>query len=248
MFSTAAHGKGHQSMLTRTTGTRSQTPGSRQRVTRRLLACGAIGAPTFLVVLLIEGVTRPGYDPMRQLGSTLSLGEYGWIQVINFLVTGSLMLAFAAGLRRALHPGRGSRLVPVLIGMFGLGLISSGVFVTDPSDGYPPGTPPGRNTHVSWHGALHNAAAVVVFGSLTIACFALAVRSAARRGQRVWAAYCAATGIALPVLLQNTGIDGMGGLFQRVTIGVGWGWITFLALRLRSQVEQQPTVLAETRP
>jgi hypothetical protein len=40
-----------------------------QPVTRALLACGALGGPLFVVVLLIEGATRPGYSPMRHPGS-----------------------------------------------------------------------------------------------------------------------------------------------------------------------------------
>jgi hypothetical membrane protein len=87
--------------------------GQRQ-ATRHLLACGAVGAPVFLVVILIQGAIRPGYDPMRDFGSALALGPYGWIQDTNFVATGLLMLAFAMGLRRALHPGRGSTSAPLL--------------------------------------------------------------------------------------------------------------------------------------
>lgn len=30
----------------------------------------------------------------------------GWLQIANFVVTGLLAILFAAGIRRALHPGR----------------------------------------------------------------------------------------------------------------------------------------------
>ncbi len=41
--------------------------------TRLLLACGVVGPFLFTSVLLIEGATRPGYNPWVQAGSALSL-------------------------------------------------------------------------------------------------------------------------------------------------------------------------------
>lgn len=41
------------------------------------------------------------------------------MQITNFVVTGLLVLAFAVGLRRVLHLGRGAVAGPVLTGVFG---------------------------------------------------------------------------------------------------------------------------------
>ncbi|MFF0154009.1 DUF998 domain-containing protein [Micromonospora sp. NPDC005203] len=78
---------------------------------RRLLACGAAAGPLFLIVVLVGGALRPGYRPIRQAASELAIGSTGWIQITNFLVCGSLFVAFALGVRRALRPIRspGSR-------------------------------------------------------------------------------------------------------------------------------------------
>jgi hypothetical protein len=38
-------------------------------------------------------------------------------------------------------------------------MIAAGVFVADPADRVPPGTPPGRPDTVSWHSGLHFLAA-----------------------------------------------------------------------------------------
>ena len=38
--------------------------------------------------------------------SLLSLGDLGWIQIANFVVTGLLVTACAIGMRRVLHPAR----------------------------------------------------------------------------------------------------------------------------------------------
>ena len=60
--------------------------------TKTLLACGAIAGPLFVFAFLIEGATRADYDPLRQPVSSLALGDQGWTQSANFLVTGLLML------------------------------------------------------------------------------------------------------------------------------------------------------------
>jgi hypothetical membrane protein len=208
------------------------------RATRWLLTCGAVGAPLFLTIILIEGALRADYDPVQQMSSALSLTGRGWIQITNFVVTGLLMLAFAVGLHRVLRPGRASRLAPVLIGAYGVGLIGAGVFVADPSGGYPPGTPPGSVTHTTWHGTMHNVFSIVVFLSLAVACLVLASRFAARPRRPFWAVYSAATGLALPLLQPalnalTPGTDTGLGLNQKITIAVGWGWVMVVALHLR---------------
>src|SRR5215831_12514647 len=122
-------------------------------VTRLLIACGAVGPLLFVIVLLIEGATRPGYSAWHNYGSSLSLGDQGWMQIVNFLVCGVLILGFAVGLRRVFHSGRGSVWGPLLLGVFGMSLIVAGLFVTDPSLGYPAGT----YTHgpQTLHGTIH---------------------------------------------------------------------------------------------
>ena len=75
---------------------------------RLLLACGVIGPLLNSVVILVLGATRPGYNAWQIPDSNLELGEGGWIQITNYLITGALMLGFAIGLRRVLRTGRGS--------------------------------------------------------------------------------------------------------------------------------------------
>jgi hypothetical membrane protein len=211
-----------------------------ERVTRWLLTCGAVGAPMFLTIILIEGAMRPDYDPLQQMSSALSLTDRGWIQITNFVITGLLMIAFAVGLRRTLHPGRGGTMGPVLIGAYGVGLIGAGVFVGDPSDGYPRGTPPGPVTETTWHGTLHNVFSTVVFLSLAVACFVLARRFATSPRQPFWAMYSAVIGLALPLLQPvlnalTPGTNTNVGLIQKITIAVGWGWVMAVALHLRGR-------------
>lgn len=233
-------------MNTRTTTDR---PDAETRLTRALLLCGAVGAPLFLVVILIEGALRPGYDPLRDMSSALSLTGRGWVQIGNFVLTGLAMIAYAVGLRRVLRSGRGALSGPVLIGVWGAGLIGAGVFVGDPADGYPEGTPPGPAIETTLHGALHNAVSMVVFLALAAACLVFARRSATVTKERGWAVYSALTALALPALqpiLHAVTPDDVPvtGMIQKITIAVGWGWAALMASKLRRDL----AVAADAKP
>jgi Protein of unknown function (DUF998) len=91
---------------------------------RALLACGVVAGPLFLAAGLIQAFTREGFDLRRHPLSLLSLGELGWIQIANFVVTGLLCVACAVGMGRVLGPGRGGTWGPLLVGAFGVGLVS----------------------------------------------------------------------------------------------------------------------------
>ena len=73
----------------------------------------------------------------------MSNGSLGWIQVGSFIVSGLLVIAGAVGMRQRLHPGRAGTWGPILLALYGLGLIGAGIFVADPMDGFPPGSPAG---------------------------------------------------------------------------------------------------------
>src|SRR5215218_3475983 len=77
-------------------------------MTKALLVCGAIAGPLFVVGFLFIGATRANYDLLRHPVSSLALGDYGWVQSANFVVTGLLTLALSVGLQRALRLGKGS--------------------------------------------------------------------------------------------------------------------------------------------
>lgn len=169
--------------------TGSHAPG----LTRVLLICGLIAGPFYLVVSLIQALIRPGFDLLRHDLSLLANGPFGWVQITNLVLTGLLVLAFSVGLRRGLPAGPGRIWGPILLGIYGIGLIGAGFFTADPAFGFPPGTP--ANAHaISWHGLLHIVTAGIGFLGLIAACFVLARRFASRR-QRGGAAFSLATGV-----------------------------------------------------
>jgi hypothetical protein len=167
---------------------------SSTRVTRVLLACGVAAAPLFAVVAVIEMFTRNGFDLRRHDLSLLSNGDLGWIQIANFVVTGFLVVGGAVGIKRAIPSGRATTWGPLLLGIYGLGWIGAGVFVADPMNGFPPGTPNGFPTNPSWHSWMHLVSGSVGFLALIAACVVFARRFASV-GRRGWMAYSIATGI-----------------------------------------------------
>src|SRR3981081_3296325 len=128
---------------------------SSTRVTRALLACGTISAPLFAVVAVVEMLTRKGVDLRRHDLSLLSNGDLGWIQIANFVGAGLLVVGGAVGIRRAIPSGRATTWGPVLLGIYGLGWVGAGVFVADPMNGFPPGTPNGFPVSASRESWLH---------------------------------------------------------------------------------------------
>ena len=185
-------------------------------------------AVVFVAVVLIEGALRPGYDPTYHTGSELSLGDRGWIQIANFLLMGMGMFAFAVGVNRTLNTAVGA----VLLATFGLGAIASGVFVTDPIRGYPPGAPTGTRAEVTWHHKLHDAVAPPMFLAIFGACLTLAGRL-----EGPWRLYTVLTAIVGLALTIGTALAfkrdaAYTGLVQRALLLVYWSWIVLLGIHL----------------
>jgi len=205
---------------------------------RLLLSCGVIGPAFFIIVFLIEGATRSGYNPLRQPVSSLSIGAFGWMQAANFVITGSLLLAFAIGLRIVLRTSPGRVWGPLLIGLAAIGLIGAGFFTTDPLNGYPPGSPLVPLVR-SQHGRLHDLFGVPVFLGLPIACFVFSSLFF-KLGLPGWAAYSILSGLLMFITFvlagmgfsQTPGFADFAGVFQRLSIGIGWIWIMLLAVHL----------------
>ena len=186
-----------------------------------LLWAGVVGPPLFVAVFLVLGVIKPRYDATAQFVSEGSIGEMGWVQILNFIVLGALMLAFAPGLWVSFAGQVAGRAGAALMAVFGIGLVLSGVFVTDA---------PGSRAVATVHGLLHNLAGLAVFGTLMLACFTFAWTL---RSQAGGATYSLVTGIAIPVGFVGSALAGRWvGIAQRALIVVGWTWITVLGLGL----------------
>ena len=102
------------------------------------IACGVVAGPLFVSSFTAIGARRAGYDWRRHAVSSLASGQGGWPQRANFALTGALYCTAAHGLARGPRRAGTPRVVPALIFGVGVGLVGSGLFVTDPVAGFPP--------------------------------------------------------------------------------------------------------------
>jgi hypothetical membrane protein len=222
---------------------------------KKLLYAGIVGPLAFVAVFLLEGLTRPGYSQWRHYVSQLATGPGGWMQVVNFIVCGSLVFLFAIALRESLQGTRGAIGGPVLIAVFGLDLIVAGAFSTDPALGYPVGA---AQVHTV-HGMIHGLAGLVAFTSLPAAAFVMARHFAAQPGARRWSLYSAAIGglvvVMFTTMTTTSALDGVGrwanaptGFLQRIAIIGGWTWIAMVAWHQLRALPGQVDVSSARRP
>ncbi|MEY2232255.1 MULTISPECIES: DUF998 domain-containing protein [Streptomyces] len=200
--------------------TAPSSPATRSRTrtaTRSLLTCVVVATPLWAAVTLSQAALREGFDITRHPLSALSNGSLGWLQITDFLVVGALLAVGATGLRRALIGTLGRTWVPRLVRVAGIGMIAAGVFVMDPADGFPVGTPYGQPAVLTWHSYAHFAAGSITFLSLIAACYVLG-RHFARAGDRRYALLSRGGGTAL--LLGNGWAMG-GGPAGTLTLAVG---------------------------
>ncbi len=189
------------------------------------------------------GAARRGYDWRRYPVSSLATGRQGWYQRINFILAGVLYSCAAVGLAHCDGRRIGPRAVPALVAGAGIGLIGSGVFVTDyvgdllgeRPDVKNGGAAPARRTRA---GQLHDLCGILVFAGIPAAGLASAA-TAVRSGDYRWACYSAgsSTVMAGSLLLLGAAIrgrsrlSGKSGILQRISIAIGLGWLSSLSLR-----------------
>jgi hypothetical protein len=214
-------------------------------VVKTKIACGVVAGPVFVGMFTVLGARRAGYDWRRHTVSSLAIGREGWGQRVNFVLVGGLYCVAARGLSPGSSRAVGPAVVPALVFAAGVGLIGSGLFVTDPVAGFPPPGqgPVGASGPVvegapSRGGQLHNLCAIPIFLGIPLAALVTA-GSAVRRREYGWAVYCtgSALGMAGTCALFGAAFGGTstlvprGGLFQRISIATGFGWLSALSLR-----------------
>jgi hypothetical protein len=159
-------------------------------ITRSLLGYGVLAGPFYVVVGLAQALTRDGFDLTRHDLSLLANGSLGWIQIAGFVLTGLMTIAAALGMARALRVlggGPGTVWGPRLVGVYGAGLVGAGVFVADPMNGFPPGTPEGPPAAVTVGGVGHLVLAGLGFVGLVAGTLVLARHyAAAHRAGLAW--------------------------------------------------------------
>jgi hypothetical protein len=201
---------------------------------RRLLTAGQLAGILFCGVATYGIMTRPGFDLQRHAISVLSLGEGGWTMVSAFILSGLMTLACALGLSHIVKEGRGRRALPVLVGVYGLGLVLAGIFPAPAGYGFPAGTPEDQLPVMTPAAIMHSVAFMIAFSSLIIACFVAAARLPGASALPSLAA-----GLLMPLLvgLGMSGIMAPGVAFFIAAI-IGWAWLAIVVMQLAGQSVQ----------
>ncbi len=191
------------------------------------VAVAVVAAPLLIVVWAAQALSRDGFRPTFHPMSLLSLGEGGWVQIANFVVTGMLVIGGGVGLGRALERGRLARWASALVVLMGIGLVLAGVFVTDAGAGFPAGAPEGAPV-TSWHGAAHQAAFLLTRLAFVTAGVVLAV-GFGRSRRWGWAVACIAA-LAAAVTVAALGDPETLAIRLVVSVAIELGLVSALAL------------------
>ncbi len=96
---------------------------------------------------------RLGWD---EWPSGLALGPRGWLQIVNFIVLGVLLIAFALAVRAVPARNRWVKVAPLLLALAGVAAVML-AFKEDP-----------QHSDATWHGTIHFAAYFTWLVSLVI--------------------------------------------------------------------------------
>lgn len=198
--------------------------------TQALLRFGVLVGPFYLIIGILQGVVRDGFDFGRHALSHLANGPGGWIQTANFILSGLMVIAAAAGIARVLKPA--GRMVSWFLGAFGASMIVAAAFPADPVDGFPPGTPIGNPTSITTTGLVHFAAGGLGFTFLAVSCF-LAARAMSRHNAPPLARLSLLSGLAVVVGFFGPFVGlpfGIAGIWFAVV--AGWTWLAVVSMRL----------------
>jgi hypothetical protein len=219
------------------------TAGQTARTLPSRVALGVLAGPLFVGAFAAIGARTDGYNWRSHAVSSLASGRLGWLQRANFVLTGVFYVAAASGLAACPRRVVGSRAVPALVGAAGLGLVGAGVFVTDPVGGFPPPSPEEQLgdassppiAKLSRTGTLHNLCSLPVFVGVPVAGL-LGASAFARNREYLWAGYSAGSSLVMAASIGRFGATlgrkaGKAGIFQRISIATGCGWLSAVSLR-----------------
>jgi hypothetical membrane protein len=202
----------------------------RRSVIAALAASGIVGPIAFAVLALMQSLLRSDHSLVEHPISALAAGPSGWVQNVNFLVFGLLMIAYAIGLHLGVRPSRAGVVGFAFLVLSGIGLMWGGVFpATDATGAF------------NEDRLLHIPGFIMTFLGGGIGLIVMSRRMARDPRWQSVATYALVTGIAMLVLILVGGglvrppgapLHAWLGLFQWVLLAVWFPCTIVLALRL----------------
>lgn len=201
----------------------------------RLAGLAGMASPVvWFALLFAAGTQRPGYDHVRQYMTELQTGATAPFVLADAVVTGALILAFAAGLRAALGGDRAATAIALLVALKALATVGVGIVQGDVDPLVR--TPSGQT---------HNTLVAIGNVALALGCLVAAWRSRSLpdwRDLRGYSVLTAALTLALIVMLAtlttagtaraDAPLAGYGGLVQRLSMLVTDLWPAVLGWRM----------------
>jgi hypothetical membrane protein len=193
-----------------------------------LSIAGLVAPIWFTTLVIVQGVLQPDYSHVAMPVSALAAWPAGWIQRINFYVTGALMAAFTIAVHRTIEPTRYGGVGIALLFTSCVGLVIAGLFPWIMVNGVPTETKP------------HVVGAVLSFAGASIGLIALSRRMAADASWQNLASYVFATGVTMLILFIALGAFAIGdgtplhpwaGLLQRVLAFIWFACVIVIAFR-----------------
>ena len=195
-----------------------------------LAAAGIAGPIIFTVVALMQSLLRPDHSLVTHPISALAAGPSGWVQNVNFLLFGLLMIAYAIGLHLGVRPSRWGGVGVAFLVLSGIGLMWGGVFpATDATGAF------------NEDRLLHIPGFIMTFLGGGIGLIVMSRRMTRDPRWQSFDTYALVTGIAMLVLILVGGglvrppgapLHAWLGLFQWVLLTVWFTCTIVLALRL----------------
>ncbi|MBI2873358.1 MAG: DUF998 domain-containing protein [Chloroflexi bacterium] len=216
----------------------------RDSTLRFLALCGVAGPIIFAVLVTVGGFIYEGYSHATQAISELGGVEarYPIIQNANFFVVGILIIALALGLHRGIGGGHGSKLGPLLLGLFGVITTVAQPFL--PCDA--------GCEFKTLTGAMHNLTGLASFLAAVAGIFAISRRLKREPQWHPYQGYSVITSaVALVALIAWIGIakvaeiGSLNGVLQRTFVGLVLLWIEIMALRMFWVSRRAPTPTTE---
>jgi hypothetical membrane protein len=202
----------------------------RRSVIATLAAAGIAGPVMFAMVALVHSLLRQDHNLVAHPISALAAGTSGWVQNVNFLLFGLLMIAYAVGLHLGVRPSRWGVVGFAFLVLSGIGLMWGSVFpATDATGAF------------DENRVLHIPGFIMTFLGAGVGLMVMSRRMAGDPRWQSVATYALATGIAMLVLILVGGglvrppgapLHAWFGLFQWVLLAVWFPCTIILALRL----------------
>jgi hypothetical protein len=193
-----------------------------------LIICGIV---LYVILDVIAQLLPPHYNAISQAESDLAVGPYGFIMSINFVLRGLMALALLWVVNATLTKSSQSRTGSVLVGIWGVCSILLALFPTDLAGSKP-----------TLHGFLHLVLALLAFICGAVGELVLS-RSFAKDNR--WRSLSSiGTVIAVLAIIMffptTTGLffhflQHVGGLVERIFIGLVLLWMLVVMFHVRSQ-------------